>query len=212
VSGLGVMISAAVEGIVDRAVLERLAADFHFSVGSFHGLKGKQYLKQRMPAFNSAARFSPWLVLVDLDSCRCAPALRAEWLSASSELMRFRVAVRSVEAWLIADGETLSDFLHVRGSLVPSDPDGLSHPKESLVNVARRSTRAEIRKDMVPRTGSGNSVGPAYASRLIEYVLDRRNGWRPNIAADVSDSLRRCRESFGTFVTGAQQRRECARS
>ena len=145
-SGLGVTVSAAVEGIVDRAVLERLAADFRFCIGSFHGLKGKQYLKQRTPAFNSAARFSPWLVLVDLDSYQCAPVLRAEWLSASSELMIFRVAVRAIEAWLMADVETLSNFLHVRGSLVPSDPDGLSHPKESLVNLARRSPRAEIRK------------------------------------------------------------------
>jgi hypothetical protein len=120
--------------------------------------------------------------------------------------------VRAVEAWLMADAETLSDFLHVRGSLVPSDPDGLSHPKESLVNLARCSTRAEIRKDMVPRPGSGNSIGPAYASRLIEYILDDRNGWRPNIAASISDSLRRCRESFGTFMRGSQQRRACARN
>jgi len=212
VSGLGVTISVAVEGIVDRAVLERLAADLRFSIGSFHGLKGKQYLKQKIPAFNSAARFSPWLVLVDLNSCRCAPALRAEWLSVSSELMRFRVAVHAVEAWLMADAETLSDFLHVPRALVPSEPDGLSHPKDSLVNLARRSTRAEIRKDMVPRPGSGNNIGPAYSSRLIEYALDRRNGWRLNIAADVSDSLRRCTQSLETFVTGSQQRRRCARN
>ncbi len=197
----GVVISAAVEGIVDRAVVERLSLELGCRVYSFYGMEGKPFLKKRIGAFNSAARFSPWLVLVDLDHCACAAALRNAWLSAPSRLMRFRVAVRSVEAWLIADAETLADFLHVRRSLIPAVvPDALGNPKELVVNLARRSTRAEIRKDMVPRPHSGNNVGPAYSSRLIEYISDRNNGWRPNIAAMGSDSLRRCRDCLRTLV------------
>ena len=41
---------------------------------------------------------------------------------------------------------------------------------------------------MVPRDGSGRSVGPAYASRMIEYV---EGFWRPEVAAHRADSLRR---------------------
>lgn len=199
----GVEISAAVEGIVDRAVVERIAMEWGFSIYNFHGLKGKQFLKKRIGAFNNAARFNPWLVLVDLDTGDCAPALRSEWLRAPSEFMKLRVAVRAIEAWLMADASTLSNFLHVRASLVPTEPDTLGYPKQALVNLARRSTRSEIRTDMVPRPSSGNSIGPAYASRLMEYVSDRRNGWRPNIAANVSDSLRRCRDSLRALVRPA---------
>jgi hypothetical protein len=200
----GVAISAAVEGIVDRAVVERLAIESGVSVYSFHGMMGKQFLKKRLQAFNNAARFSPWLVLVDLDRCNCAPAFLSKWLIVPSQFMRFRIAVRSVEAWLLADADTLADFLHVRISLVPTNPDMLVDPKESLVSLSRRSTRAEIRKDMVPRPGSGNSVGPAYASRLIEYISDRKNGWRPNVAASMSDSLRRCGDSLQTLIATTQ--------
>jgi len=96
------VLSAAVEGIVDQAVVERLIEELGFSVYSFQGLKGKPFLKARIKAFNSAARFSPWLVVVDLDSTECAPRLRTEWLTSPSRLVRFRIAVRAIEAWLIA--------------------------------------------------------------------------------------------------------------
>jgi hypothetical protein len=169
VSRGGVEISAAVEGIVDRAVVERIAREWGLSIYNFHGLRGKQFLRQRIAAFNNAARFNPWLVLVDLDRCDCAPALLLEWLGAPSQFMRLRVAVRAIEAWLMADAASLSDFLHVRPSLVPGTPDVLGDPKQTLINLARRSTKAEIRRDMVAREGSGNIIGPAYASRLMEY-------------------------------------------
>ena len=57
-----------------------------------------------------------------------------------------------------------------------------------MVELARRSRRRDIRDDMVPRERSGRSVGPAYPSRLIEYV---ESPWRPEAAARQADSLRR---------------------
>jgi hypothetical protein len=36
-----------------------------------------------------------------------------------------------------------------------------------VVELARYSRRRDIREDMVPRPGSGRSVGAAYTSRLI---------------------------------------------
>jgi hypothetical protein len=43
-------------------------------------------------------------------------------------------------------------------------------------------------------------VGPAYSSRLIEFALDEAEGWRPEIAARRSDSLRRCIEGIERLV------------
>jgi hypothetical protein len=84
-----VVLSAGVEGIVDQAVVQRLTDELGFSVYGFHGLRGKSFLKERINAFNSAARFNPWLVLVDLDSDECAPQLRSDWLVAPSRSMTF---------------------------------------------------------------------------------------------------------------------------
>lgn len=88
----------------------------------------------------------------------------------------------------MADAAALADFLHVKESKVPGEPETLGNAKVEMVNLARRSRRTSIRTDMVPREGSGRSVGPAYASRLIEFVNKR---WRPPVAGDCSHSLAR---------------------
>lgn len=183
-----VVISAAVEGIVDEAVVRRLIASAGGRPGPVYGKNGKPALRTRMNGFNNAARHAPWMVLVDLNGEEdCAPPLRQNWLPAPSPLLCFRVAVRQVEAWLMADAEALATYLSVARNRIPGDPESLPNAKVALVNVARRSRRTAIRQDMVPREGSGRSVGPAYTSRLIEYAETR---WRPAVAAQGSDSLR----------------------
>ena len=57
-----------------------------------------------------------------------------------------------------------------------------------MVNLARHSRRRELREDMIPRDRSGRLVGPAYASRLIEYV---QTSWRPDVAIEHAESLNR---------------------
>ncbi len=74
-----VVISGAVEGDVDEAVLRRLAEQVGAAIGPVHGKKGKQFLLRRVHGYNNAARFGPWVVLVDLDQdADCAPHLRLE--------------------------------------------------------------------------------------------------------------------------------------
>lgn len=103
--------------------------------------------------------------------------------------MCFRVAVRSVEAWLLADRETIVGFLAVELSRVPLLPESEADPKKTLIALARHSRNPEVRRAMVPQPESGRAVGPAYSSFLKEYI---ENHWRPGIAARSSDSLRRC--------------------
>jgi hypothetical protein len=101
--------------------------------------------------------------------------------------------VREVEAWLLADADRIAEFLRVAGSRVPRDPEALVDPKAAMVGLARASRRRDIREDMVPRQESGRPVGPAYASRLIEFAS---SFWRPDVAARQSDSLRRALDSL----------------
>jgi hypothetical protein len=185
-----VVIMAAVEGPVDEAVIRRLAQHVGLQVGQVYGKNGKDHLRRRIEAYNNAARLSPWVVLVDLNrDAECAPPLRGAWLNQPAANMCFRVAVREVESWLLADRGRLARYLRVPISRVPITPEAIEDPKRAVVELAARSHRRDIREDMVPRPGSGRPVGPAYASRLIEFVGTH---WNPEVAAGSSDSLRRC--------------------
>jgi hypothetical protein len=185
-----VFFRAVVEGDTDEAVALRLLEHVAVSVDATYGRNGKQWIREKMSGFLNAANYSPWLVIVDLDTdADCAPPVVPSWVpSPPPKLLCFRIAVKEIEAWLLSDGETLASFLSIAQSRVPSDPESHPDPKETMVSIARRSRRRAIREDMCPRPGSGRSVGPAYASRLIEYASTL---WRPGVAAEVSLSLRK---------------------
>lgn len=185
----GIVISAAVEGIVDEAVVRKLIISAQATPGPVYGRQGKASLRQKIHGYNNAARHAPWVILVDLDrDDQCAPPMRHSWLPDPAPLICFRIAVREVEAWIMADSVRLANFLGVPSNRVPANPETLDEPKAELVNLARLSRRKTIQQDMVPRQGSGRQIGPAYSSRLIEFVS---SSWRPDVAAHQSDSLRR---------------------
>ena len=193
-------LSAAVEGDVDAAVVRRLATDVGVNVGSVHVKYGKQNIRSRIASYNLASRRIPFLVLVDLDAdYDCAPALIAGWLPHREEQLCFRVAVRAVEAWLLGDRARMASFLRVTQRDIPSAPERIMDPKRALVEIARASSSRELRTDIVPRAGSGRVVGPAYSSRMIEFITSS-TGWRPDAAAESCDSLRRAREALLTFA------------
>ena len=192
-----VFISGAVEGDFDEAVLRRLVEEEGAVLDRLYGRKGNQHLKQRLKGYDRSAHRSPWVVLMDIDNADCAPLLRAECLPTPARYMCFRVAVRAIETWLLADSQSIARFLSVPVSRVSLSPEMLDNPKQSMVELARRSRRRDIREGIVPRPGSGRTVGPLYTSQLIEFVQTR---WKPEIAAQKSDSLRRCRERLHELV------------
>jgi len=73
--GLAGCFSAAVEGVLDEAVLRRILVDLDLGLDRVFGQKGKTFLRERIAGFNHDARFRPWIVVVDLD--RDAEALAA---------------------------------------------------------------------------------------------------------------------------------------
>ena len=188
-------ISIAVEGLCDAAVASRLVKHVGREPGRLYGTEGKQKLLQRLSGYNEAAQYSSWLVIVDLEQITtCVPTFCLKYLSNPANGLVFRVAVREMESWLLADRERLSEFLGIASSRIPLNPDSLTDPKKFLVNLARHSKRRSIREDMVPAPSGGRVVGPGYTSRLIEFVSDTQTGWRPEVVAvqDGSESLRRC--------------------
>ena len=184
------MLTLAVEGISDEAILRRLCLLVGVPVGPVHGLSGKLQLDRNIFGYNAAAQYAPWLVVRDLNGdADCAPSLRAKLLPNPSQQMYFRISVRAIEAWLLADREGIRQFLGISKALIPRDPEQAIRPKRTLVNLARRSRKRAIFADMVPAEGTSALVGPGYTARIIEFA---NNHWDPEAASVHADSLARC--------------------
>ncbi len=193
-------VSIAVEGLVDEAVLRRVLQCAGLDCTRSYGFRGKDHLLSRLNDYARAACYEPWVVLVDLDREQvCVPQYILDLVpEPRPPHLYLRVAVRAVESWLLADRQRVATFLGVPVARVPACPDTEVNPKTTLVDLARRSRRTRIRRDIVPRDNSGASVGPLYASRLIEFVVGIQEPWRPDVAAQSSPSLQRCLDRLRT--------------
>jgi len=192
-------LTAAVEGLPDEVALRKLCKEVGAEIGNVYGRTGKQFVLARLSGYNNSARYRHWAVLVDLDNdYPCAGAALPNWLSDPAFLMCFRIAVRELESWLLADRERISEFLRIRADLVTENPDELRDPKLVLIELARQSRSRAIREDMVPDSAAGQSVGPAYTSRIIEFI---ETNWRPEVAAQRSPSLQRCMAALRVLIT-----------
>jgi hypothetical protein len=182
-------VTLAVEGPTDAVVLRRLIHDAGLAIGAQYIKIGKAALDQNLSGFNQAAQFSTWLILRDLnDDEECAPALREKLLPVPARRMRFHIAVRAMEAWLLADAEAMATFLGITVNRVPFNPEGVRHPKVEIVNLARHSRRRRIREAIIPAPGSTASVGPGYSALISEFAAQN---WRPHVAENRSPSLSR---------------------
>jgi hypothetical protein len=154
------------------------------------GASGYGYIKKNLRAFNAAAKTTPFVVLVDADDRTCPPDTVADWLSGAaqhSELL-VRIAIREVEAWLLADRAGLSEFLAVSEKCVPNDTASIRDPKGCIVRLASRSRKKVIREEMTPPSGTKGKVGPYFNQALCRFVKDL---WDLQRAVRNSDSLSR---------------------
>ncbi|MBZ0315981.1 MAG: hypothetical protein K8L91_06150 [Anaerolineae bacterium] len=196
-----VKISGAVEGLIDREVLQKLIIQMEAEPGDIYDYHGKTKLISKINGHNYAAEYTPWIILIDLDNdASCAPSFVASHLPNQASLMCFRVAVHEIESWLMADTEHLAKFLKVSVGKIPTNPDIVSDPKRVIVDLAQHSNSRDIREDIVPKPKSGRQTGPAYASRMIEFLNHPKYAWRPDIAAKNSDSLARCLRCLKNLV------------
>ena len=77
------------------------------------------------------------MVLTDLDMGECAPTLLNEWLLVPTHHNPlFRVAVREVESWVLADRDRFAKFIGIRKTLVPVNADAIDDPKRCRTCLA----------------------------------------------------------------------------
>lgn len=194
-----IAVNLVFEDILSGAVLLKLLAHSRqdYLVGFNYNASGFGWIKKRINAFNRAARGMPYLILTDLDRHECPPILIDQWLDAPRHPnLLFRIAVREVEAWLLACREAFASFMGVPQSRIPVDVEAIDNPKEFVVSLARRSRRRDIRIDIAPEPYSTAKVGPDYSGRLTRFV---QGSWNPDVAMRHSRSLRKAIEALEGF-------------
>jgi len=192
-------INLAIEDDLSEAVLRRLIshADRGYAIGTAYGRTGYGYLKRTVGGWNRAAAGIPFVLLTDLDSYECPMALIDDWLAVPKRPnLIFRVAVREVEAWLLADRTNFSRFLGIEESAMPPDVEGLNDPKACVIGLARRTRSREIRERVAPPLGSTAKQGPDYNACLTGFV---ESIWNIPEASARSVSLARTVRRLGTF-------------
>lgn len=182
---------------VARKLLETSSQSYALRIVYSRG--GYGYIKRNIFGFNKAAKGTPYLVVTDLDTEVCAPVLIDKWFKKRTVQpnLIFRVAVREVEAWILAHRSAFAEFVGVREGLVPQDVEQIDDPKKKLIEIVRRSRRKRIREDIVPPQRSTREQGPDYNGRLVRFV---EYHWDPRISAKVSRSLGKAIHRIDSFV------------
>ena len=180
-----------VEGNLDEAVGRRIVEHTGGVVTETYGKKGAGYIENKITGFNQLAQGTTILALVDLMDTRseCPVEVIEDWLPQPNENMIFRLVVREIESWIMADRAGVARFLGVRKQDIPARPERVKDPKRRLVNVARNSRFSRIKRLLVPAPSSTATEGPAYTSEMQQFVRDR---WDLERATERAPSLRRC--------------------
>jgi hypothetical protein len=100
----------------------------------------------------------------------CPPEVVGQWVPHREANMLFRIVVRELESWLLADQQNIADFLSVSVIRIPANPEALEDAKRHLVNIARRSRNARVRRSLVPESGSTARVGKLYVSEMNTFI------------------------------------------
>jgi hypothetical protein len=197
-------LNLAVEDTLSETVARKLldvvsTEDRQFHIGTVFGRNGFGYLRRTINGWNNTAKGTPILVITDLDTRACPLELIADWFNSPIHAnMLFRVAIKEIEAWLLADSEEFAGFLGVRRDRLPTgDPESIEDPKATIIELATTSRLAEIRRGVPPRSGTTAKQGPLYNPKLEQFV---REHWQVERAADRSESLRRTVEKLRAFV------------
>ena len=192
-------ICLAVEDVLSevtiRAILRQSGRSY--AIGNCYRRGGFGYLKKTIQGFNQAAKGVPFFVLTDLDQHACPSQLIVEWLPVPKHPnLLFRIAVREVEAWVLADRIAFGRFFGVDGKQVTSPTDRLPDPKRFLIELVAKSRNRALREAIVPARRSTATQGPDYNRPLTEFVEKQ---WKLSRAASNSESLRRTLEVVRRF-------------
>jgi hypothetical protein len=170
----------------------------HFAEAKAVHCYGNGKIKKQIKAYNSAAQHSHYFVITDLDNqYPCAPSLIEDWLPHQpSKNLLFRVAVHEIESWLLADRANFAAFFSISQGLIPLKPDNEANPKNTIISLAKRSRKREIREAIVPIDAYA-SIGPGYTLQFRNFI---QTSWCIESARKNSPSLDRTIKLFESIA------------
>ncbi|MDR2440249.1 MAG: hypothetical protein LBE12_12895 [Planctomycetaceae bacterium] len=193
---------AYAEDAPSQAVLQKIIHSFNnqettifcFREGFPKIMNGFSKIKERLPACIEIGKNGLYSIsLTDLDKeyC-CPPSLIRNWLSIEDgkpielpEKTLFRVAVREIESWIMADRKKFAKYFDLTESLLPTIPDKIRDPKKEFFSLLRKKERQKFRR-MLP--GKNSFIGPEYNDIMCDFI---ERHWLPTRAENNSPSLKR---------------------
>lgn len=187
------LVHLVLEGHLEEPVADKLLVHCGHKKGNVYGKQGCGYIRKKIVSFQVAAQHGCGvLALTDLrDSGAPCPAQALKDYQIVSPPSGFlcRFAVAELESWLIADRDSLAKFLGIAVRTIPASPENEPLPKQTVVNLARRSRKPSIRKGIVPEPNHGGLVAPGYLATMTEFVSEH---WDVAAAMRYAPSLHRC--------------------
>lgn len=192
------MIAIATEDELSEQVAIRLTSEVGLHVVMTLRKNGNGYLRSSIGKFAAMSALHPVLVITDLDSQHSPQRLFSDWMNckATPSGLLFHVAVREVEAWLLADHAGMRKLLGRSAGKLSNSPETLPDPKASLLTLAGKATR-DIRMDLVGDRNGMAAQGLGYNARLGAFV---RTVWQPDKAAERAPSLAALRSDLSQLM------------
>lgn len=191
-------IAIATEDQLSEAIALRLISEIqtpHFIQHKL-GRTGNGYLRSKMENWYRMAQHQVMLVVTDLDRANCLVEFRDQWLATEPPAnLVFRVAVREMESWVLADHIAMRELIGAKGVL-PVAPDELADPKRALLGLAKGAPK-RVRDDLLKVTNGNVTQGLGYNARLTAWVYSE---WSPQRAAERSPSLAKARLRLNEVV------------
>lgn len=150
---------------------------------------GFGYLKGKLPNLCGLSKTQPVILFTDLDSAECPKRLIDTWFNGMKKPkgLLFRVVVREIESWVLADHIAFSQYFGISQAKLPPDPDALPDPKAVLLKLVG-GARREIKDAMVAKKGALAIQGVGYNTILVDFI---RTTWSCHRAAERSRSLKK---------------------
>lgn len=204
------------EDPVTRAVIKRLLTTYAPTLKIIQTLPARgSEIKSKIPNFNQLSQSNPVLLLTDLDTEDCAPALKKKLLEGIEQHTDFvlNIAVDEAEAWLMADRDNFASFLGVNITDMPLSSQQKQGGSKALSEMrlpikasyylthvlAPQSSKKEIR-EQIAVTGK-SCKGKEYNSALLPFIHQQ---WDIAAALGNSDSLKRMVDR----IKGLKERKE----
>ncbi len=198
-----ISVNLVYEDVLSEMVMRKLLDFFpqKYDVAAAYNKHGFGAIKRDLKSYNKASKHTPFFVLTDLDQNECPPSLIHEWMTFKKHPhLIFRVAVKEIESWLLADRKGFADFASVALSRMPADPEALPDPKMELFEIIKKSRKRELKEDILPRY-KGDRMGPNYNGCLSEFVI---KSWNVKRAVKHSPSLERAFDNLQNFKKKAK--------